>query len=70
MSSGDNDLFGGDTEVVARKTDRPARKSFQPPSGKQAMGLIGTVEEGLAWIITGAGQPLFELTEGEGERAR
>jgi DNA gyrase subunit B len=68
-----NDLFGGDTEVE-RKKDGPTRRakvSNLHLESKATADLLGKLsKKGLAVDhYTAQDKPLFELTEGEGERA-
>jgi DNA gyrase subunit B len=68
-----NDLFGGDTEVERRK-DGPTRRakvSNLHLESKATADLLGKLsKKGLAVDhYTAQDKPLFELTEGEGERA-
>ena len=68
-----NDLFGGDTEVERRK-DGPTRRAKVSDlhlESKATADLLGKLsKKGLAVDhYTAQDKPLFELTEGEGERA-
>ena len=68
-----NDLFGGDTEVE-RKKDGPTRRAKVSDlhlESKATADLLGKLsKKGLAVDhYTAQDKPLFELTEGEGDRA-
>ncbi len=68
------DLFGGDTEVVERKKDGPTRRAATFDlhlESKAISDLLGKLSKtGLAVDHYAAqDKPLFELIEGEGERA-
>jgi DNA gyrase subunit B len=73
FKSANNDLFGGDTEVERRKDGpiRRAKVSNLHLESKAIADLLGKVaKKGLAVDHYAAqDKPLFELTEGEGERA-
>jgi len=73
FKAANNDLFGGDTEIERRK-DGPTRRvkvSNLHLESKAIADLLGKVaKKGLAIDHYAAqDKPLFELTEGEGERA-
>jgi DNA gyrase subunit B len=73
FKAANNDLFGGDTEIERRK-DGPTRRvkvSNLHLESKAIADLLGKVaKKGLAIEHYAAqDKPLFELTEGEGERA-
>jgi DNA gyrase subunit B len=73
FKAANNDLFGGDTEVE-RKKDGPTRRakiSNLHLESKATADLLGKLaKKGLAVDhYTAQDKPLFELTEGEGERA-
>ena len=73
FKAANNDLFGGDTEVERRK-DGPTRRakiSDLHLESKATVDLLGKLSrKGLAVDhYTAQDKPLFELTEGEGERA-
>jgi DNA gyrase subunit B len=73
FKAANNDLFGGDTEVERRK-DGPTRRakiSNLHLESKATADLLGKLsKKGLAVDhYTAQDKPLFELTEGEGERA-
>ena len=73
FKAANNDLFGGDTEVE-RKKDGPTRRakvSNLHLESKATVDLLGKLaKKGLAVDhYTAQDKPLFELTEGEGERA-
>ncbi|MSU59533.1 MAG: DNA topoisomerase (ATP-hydrolyzing) subunit B [Pedosphaera sp.] len=73
FKSANNDLFGGDTEVE-RKKDGPTRRAKVSDlhlESKATADLLGKLaKKGLAVDhYTAQDKPLFELTEGEGERA-
>lgn len=73
FKAANNDLFGGDTEVERRK-DGPTRRakiSDLHLESKATADLLGKLaKKGLAVDhYTAQDKPLFELTEGEGERA-
>jgi DNA gyrase subunit B len=73
FKSANNDLFGSDTEVE-RKKDGPTRRAKVSDlhlESKATADLLGKLaKKGLAVDhYTAQDQPLFELTEGEGERA-
>jgi DNA gyrase subunit B len=73
FKAANNDLFGGDTEVERRK-DGPTRRATVSNlhlESKAIADLLGKVaKKGLAVDHYAAqDKPLFELTEGEGERA-
>jgi DNA gyrase subunit B len=73
FKAANNDLFGGDTEVERRK-DGPTRRvkiSNLHLESKATVDLLGKLaKKGLTVDhYTAQDKPLFELTEGEGERA-
>jgi len=73
FKAANNDLFGNDTEVERRK-DGPTRRakvSNLHLESKATVDLLGKLsKKGLAVDhYTAQDKPLFELTEGEGERA-
>src|SRR5688572_4966390 len=73
FKAANNDLFGGDTEVE-RKKDGPTRRAKVSDlhlESKATSDLLGKLsKKGLAVDhYTAQDKPLFELTEGEGERA-
>ena len=73
FKAANNDLFGGDTEVE-RKKDGPTRRAKVSDlhlESKATADLLGKLsKKGLAVDhYTAQDKPLFELTEGEGERA-
>ena len=73
FKTANNDLFGGDTEVERRK-DTPTRRAKVSDlhlESKATADLLGKLsKKGLAVDhYTAQDKPLFELTEGEGERA-
>jgi DNA gyrase subunit B len=73
FKTANNDLFGGDTEVE-RKKDGPTRRAkvYQLHlEGKATADLLGKLaKKGLTVEhYTAQDKPLFELIEGEGERA-
>jgi DNA gyrase subunit B len=73
FKAANNDLFGGDTEVERRK-DGPTRRAKVSDlhlESKATADLLGKLSrKGLAVDhYTAQDKPLFELTEGEGERA-
>ena len=73
FKAANNDLFGGDTEVE-RKKDSPTRRAKVTDlhlESKATADLLGKLSrKGLAVDhYTAQDKPLFELTEGEGERA-
>ncbi|NOS70400.1 MAG: DNA topoisomerase (ATP-hydrolyzing) subunit B [Verrucomicrobia bacterium] len=73
FKAANNDLFGGDTEVERRK-DGPTRRAKVSDlhlESKATADLLGKLsKKGLAVDhYTAQDKPLFELTEGEGERA-
>jgi len=68
------DLFGSDTEIVERKKEGPTRRAKVSDlhlESKAIADLLGKIsKKGLAVEHYAAqDKPLFELTEGEGERA-
>ena len=68
------DLFGGDTEMVEKKKEGPTRRAKVSDlhlESKAIADLLGKLtKKGLATDHYAAqDKPLFELTEGEGERA-
>jgi DNA gyrase subunit B len=68
------DLFGGDTEMVEKKKEGPTRRAKVSDlhlESKATADLLGKLsKKGLAVDhYTAQDKPLFELTEGEGERA-
>ena len=74
FKAGNADLFGGDTEMVEKKKDGPTRRakiSDLHLESKATADLLGKLsKKGLAVDhYTAQDKPLFELTEGEGERA-
>ena len=73
FKAANSDLFGGDTEVDRRKDGpiRRAKVSGLHLEGKATADLLGKLsKKGLAVDhYTAQDKPLFELTEGEGERA-
>jgi DNA gyrase subunit B len=73
FKAANNDLFGGDTEAERRK-DGPTRRAKVTDlhlESKATTDLLGKLsKKGLAVDhYTAQDKPLFELTEGEGERA-
>ena len=73
FKAANNDLFGGDTEIE-RKKDGPTRRAKVSDlhlESKATADLLGKLsKKGLAVDhYTAQDKPLFELTEGEGERA-
>ena len=74
FKSANNDLFGSDTEVVERKKEGPTRRAKVSDlhlESKAIADLLGKLNrKGLAVDHYAAqDKPLFELVEGEGERA-
>ena len=73
FKAANNDLFGGDTEVERRKEGPTRRGKIYNLhlEGKATADLLGKLsKKGLAVDhYTAQDKPLFELTEGEGERA-
>ncbi len=74
FKSANNDLFGGDTEVIEKKKDGPTRRakvSNLHLESKAIADLLGKLSKKGLNIEHYAAQdkPLFELVEGEGERA-
>ncbi|HEX5218438.1 MAG TPA: DNA topoisomerase (ATP-hydrolyzing) subunit B [Verrucomicrobiae bacterium] len=69
-----NDLFGGETEIIEKKKDGPTRRARVSDlhlESKAIADLLGKLSKKGLNIEHYAAQdkPLFELTEGEGERA-
>jgi len=74
FKAANNDLFGGDTAEFERKKDGPTRRAKVSDlhlESKAITDLLGKLsKKGLATDHYAAqDKPLFELTEGEGERA-
>jgi len=74
FKAANSDLFGGDTEIVERKKEGPTRRGKIYDlhlESKATADLLGKLsKKGLAVDhYMAQDKPLFELTEGEGERA-